>query len=51
MPTATGTKVSLSHTGFEALGAALGKSAYEGHITGWTMSETLTELKAAVEKA
>lgn len=48
-PTSKGTRVTLIHDGFEALGAVLGKSAYEGHIQGWTLSETLKELKTAVE--
>lgn len=48
-PTAAGTKVTLTHDGFEALGEALGKSAFEGHIQGWTLSENLKELKDAVE--
>ena len=48
-PTDTGTRVTLTHTGFEALGAALGKSAYEGHVQGWTRAETLQTLKDAVE--
>ncbi|MEX2160607.1 MAG: SRPBCC domain-containing protein [Anaerolineales bacterium] len=50
-PSAVGTRVTLSHTGFAALGEALGKSAFEGHVQGWTMSETLKELKQAVEAA
>ncbi len=48
-PTESGTKVTLTHTGFKKLGEALGKSAYEGHVQGWTMSGTLTDLKQAVE--
>lgn len=44
----TGTLVSLTHTGFEALGEA-GKSQYEGHIQGWTIAENLNDLKKAVE--
>ncbi|MBX3049139.1 MAG: SRPBCC domain-containing protein [Anaerolineales bacterium] len=48
-PTDRGTRVTLTHTGFEELGTALGKGAYEGHIQGWTMSENLSDLKAAVE--
>ncbi|MEX1247703.1 MAG: SRPBCC domain-containing protein [Anaerolineales bacterium] len=50
-PAGAGTRVTLTHTGFEALGAALGKSAYEGHVQGWTMSEALKELKKTVEAA
>lgn len=50
-PTAAGTRVTLTHSSFAALGAALGKSAYEGHIQGWTMSQALADLKAAVEAA
>jgi uncharacterized protein YndB with AHSA1/START domain len=49
-PTATGTRVTLTHTGFQQLGAG-GKEAYEGHVQGWSLSETLTGLKDAVEKA
>lgn len=44
----SGTRVTLTHTGFEALGEAA-KEAYEGHILGWTMAENLNSLKAAVE--
>lgn len=43
-----GTRATLTHTGFEALGET-GKSQYEGHIQGWTIAENLTELKKAVE--
>lgn len=45
----TGTRVTLLHTGFEALGEALSKSSYEGHIEGWTQANTLGSLKEAVE--
>jgi uncharacterized protein YndB with AHSA1/START domain len=48
-PTAAGTRVTLDHTGFEALGEALAKSGFEGHVQGWTMSQTLEELKQVVE--
>ncbi|MCW5875861.1 MAG: SRPBCC domain-containing protein [Anaerolineales bacterium] len=44
-----GTRVTLTHSGFEALGEAAGKNAYEGHIQGWTIAENLNSLKAAVE--
>ncbi|MCW5873425.1 MAG: SRPBCC domain-containing protein [Anaerolineales bacterium] len=47
-PEGDGTRVSLTHTGFEALGEA-GKSQYEGHIQGWTIAENLNDLKKAVE--
>jgi uncharacterized protein YndB with AHSA1/START domain len=50
-PTASGTRVTLIHTGFEALGDAMAKAAFDGHVQGWTMSETLIGLKEAVEKA
>lgn len=43
-----GTRVTLTHTGFEALGD-IGKSQYEGHIQGWTIAENLNDLKKAVE--
>ncbi|MGH2583003.1 MAG: SRPBCC family protein [Anaerolineales bacterium] len=49
--TASGTRVTLIHTGFEALGEAMAKAAYEGHVQGWTMSETLKGLKESVESA
>lgn len=47
-PEGEGTRVTLTHTGFEALGET-GKSQYEGHIQGWTIAENLTDLKKAVE--
>ena len=50
-PTAKGTLVSLTHTGFEALEAELARREYEGHIVGWERAEPLQELKAAVESA
>jgi uncharacterized protein YndB with AHSA1/START domain len=49
-PTATGTLVSLTHSGFEGLGE-FAKGEYEGHIIGWEAAETLLELKNAVEAA
>ena len=49
VPTETGTRVTLIHTGFEALGEAIAKTAYEGHIQGWTMSATLMALKESIE--
>jgi len=48
-PSANGTRVSLTHSGFEVLGAESGKAAYEGHIQGWTASAPLDSLKEAVE--
>jgi uncharacterized protein YndB with AHSA1/START domain len=50
-PTPNGTLISLTHTGFEALEAGLGRREYEGHIIGWERSEALRELKEAVESA
>ena len=50
-PSSGGTRVTMDHTGFEALGAELSKSGFEGHIQGWTLSETLTDLKRVVESA
>ncbi|HEY2980022.1 MAG TPA: SRPBCC domain-containing protein [Anaerolineales bacterium] len=50
-PTARGTLVSLTHTGFEALESGLARREYEGHIVGWERAEPLQELKAAVEAA
>ncbi len=50
-PTASGTLVSLTHTGFGALGGDLAHTEYEGHIVGWDRSNTLAELKRAVEAA
>lgn len=47
-PEGTGTRVSLTHTGFEALGES-GKSQYEGHIQGWTIADNLNDLKKAAE--
>jgi uncharacterized protein YndB with AHSA1/START domain len=48
-PTATGTRVTLTHTGFEALGADMAQKSYEGHIQGWSAAQTLDSLKTAVE--
>ena len=48
-PTESGTRVTLTHTGFEALDAELAKKAYEGHVQGWTAAQTLDSLKAAVK--
>jgi uncharacterized protein YndB with AHSA1/START domain len=51
-PTARGTTlVTLIHTGFEALQGDLARREYDGHILGWERSETLKDLKAAVESA
>ena len=50
-PTAAGTRVTLEHTGFQALGEALAKSGFDGHVQGWAMSQTLQELKQVVEAA
>ncbi len=49
-PSGSGTQVTLTHTGFDALGE-LGKTHYEGHIEGWTMADNLNDLKKAVETA
>ena len=48
-PTETGTRVTLTHSGFEVLGAERGKTQFEGHIQGWSTAQTLDSLKAAVE--
>lgn len=48
-PSAAGTHVTLTHTGFEALGEERAKDEYEGHIVGWERAEALQELKTAVE--
>jgi uncharacterized protein YndB with AHSA1/START domain len=48
-PTETGTRVTLTHSGFEKLGADMAHKAYEGHIQGWSAAQTLDGLKAAVE--
>jgi uncharacterized protein YndB with AHSA1/START domain len=48
-PTETGTRVTLTHSGFEALGADMAQKAYEGHIEGWSAAQTLDGLKSAVE--
>lgn len=50
-PSASGTLVSLAHTGFEALDAAIARQEYEGHIVGWERAQTLQELKKVVEAA
>ncbi|HRN50472.1 MAG TPA: SRPBCC domain-containing protein [Anaerolineales bacterium] len=48
-PQGAGTLVSLIHTGFEGLGEAASKEAYEGHIQGWTIADNLNDLKQAAE--
>lgn len=48
-PSESGTRVTLTHSGFDALGEALGKSAFEGHIEGWTQADTLGSLKEVAE--
>lgn len=50
-PAANGTRVSLTHTGFDALQAELARREYESHVAGWVRSEALLELKTAVESA
>jgi uncharacterized protein YndB with AHSA1/START domain len=50
-PAAAGTRVTLDHTGFEALGAELAKNGFESHVQGWTMSQPLQDLKQVVEAA
>ena len=50
-PTSAGTLVTLTHTGFEALGGELARIEYEGHIVGWQRSDTLADLKRTVEVA
>jgi uncharacterized protein YndB with AHSA1/START domain len=49
-PTAAGTRVTLTHSGFEALDAAMARPEYDGHIVGWERSAVLQDLKAVVEK-
>lgn len=51
IPTAAGTRVTLDHTGFKALGEDLAASGFEGHVQGWIMSQPLADLKAVVEAA
>jgi uncharacterized protein YndB with AHSA1/START domain len=48
-PVAGGTRVTLTHTGFDALEVGLARREYEGHILGWERSAALADLKAAVE--
>jgi uncharacterized protein YndB with AHSA1/START domain len=48
-PNGTGTQVTLEHSGFEALPAAIAMQEYEGHVTGWQRANALEELKAAAE--
>ena len=50
-PIARGTRVSLRHTGFEKLDAAIAQKEFEGHIEGWERSATLSDLKQVVEAA
>lgn len=50
-PSTAGTLVTLTHSGFEALGGQLARSEYEGHIVGWERAETLADLKRVVEAA
>lgn len=44
-----GTRVTLEHSGFDALPSALAMQEFEGHVTGWQRANALEELKAAVE--
>ena len=46
-----GTKVSLIHSGFEALDQTIARDEYKDHIEGWQRSDTLTELKSVVEES
>ena len=48
-PDGGGTKVTLTHTGFEALDAAIAHEEFEGHIEGWQRSDSLSGLKDVVE--
>lgn len=50
-PTQSGTLVSLTHTGFEALQGELARDEYEGHIVGWERADALMDLKTVVEAA
>jgi uncharacterized protein YndB with AHSA1/START domain len=46
-----GTKVSLTHAGFDALSDETAKIEYQDHIEGWQRSDTLVGLKLTVEEA
>jgi uncharacterized protein YndB with AHSA1/START domain len=48
-PIDNGTRVSLTHRGFEKLDAAIAQKEFEGHIEGWERSATLSDLKKVVE--
>jgi uncharacterized protein YndB with AHSA1/START domain len=50
-PAGEGTKVSLTHTGFEELDSAIAQSEFEGHIEGWQRSDALSSLKEVVESS
>ena len=48
-PVEKGTRVSLTHSGFEKLDSAIALKEFEGHIVGWERANSLTELKEVVE--
>lgn len=48
-PIDEGTRVTLTHSGFEKLDAAIAQKEFEGHIEGWERSQTLSGLKEVVE--
>lgn len=48
-PIQGGTRVTLTHSGFDLLGDERAQKAYEGHIEGWEAAATLDSLKNAVE--
>ncbi len=46
----SGTRVSLVHSGFDALDEAMAEKEYSDHIQGWQASDPLGGLKSAVEE-
>jgi len=48
-PDGDGTRVRLTHSGFENLPADIAEDQYKGYVQGWQMYNGLPELKAMVE--
>ncbi|TAK12071.1 MAG: SRPBCC domain-containing protein [Anaerolineae bacterium] len=44
-----GTRVTLEHSGFDALPGAIAMAEFEAHVDGWTRANTLPELKETAE--
>jgi uncharacterized protein YndB with AHSA1/START domain len=50
-PEGDGTRVRLTHSGFENLPADIAQEQFKGYVRGWEMYNGLPELKALVEAA